>query len=157
MVVGASVFSYTFRSIGGDTLIVDLLESTGLGAWPMLSMILAVIFILGFIIDWIEIALITLPVFYPILEALDFGTRFMTSEESSAWIAVLIAINLQTSFLTPPFGFALFFLKGSAPPAVDMATIYRGIVPFVAIQAAVLLLVMAFPELALWLPRTVFG
>ena len=156
VVIGASVFSYTFRSIGGDGLIVDLLESTGLGAWWMLSMILAVIFLLGFIIDWIEIALITLPIFYPILDSLDFGSRFDTSEQAFAWIAVMIAINLQTSFLTPPFGFALFFLKGAAPPPVDMATIYRGIVPFVLIQVLVLGLVMAFPGLALWLPAAVF-
>ena len=156
VVIGASVFSYTFRSIGGDGLIVDLLESTGLGAWWMLSMILAVIFLLGFIIDWIEIALITLPIFYPILDSLDFGSRFDTSEQAFAWIAVMIAINLQTSFLTPPFGFALFFLKGAAPPPVDMATIYRGIDPFVLIQVLVLGLVMAFPGLALWLPAAVF-
>ena len=157
VVIGASVFSYTFRSIGGDTLIVDLLEATGLGTWWMLSMVLAVIFLLGFIIDWIEIALITLPIFYPILESLDFGDRFASSEQTFAWIAVMIAINLQTSFLTPPFGFALFFLKGAAPPEVDMATIYRGIVPFVLIQVAVLGLVMAFPALALWLPGAVFA
>ena len=156
VVIGASVFSYTFRSIGGDGLIVDLLESTGLGAWWMLSMILAVIFLLGFIIDWIEIALITLPIFYPILDSLDFGSRFDTSEQAFAWIAVMIAINLQTSFLTPPFGFALFFLKGAAPRPVDMATIYRGIDPFVLIQVLVLGLVMAFPGLALWLPAAVF-
>lgn len=156
VVIGASVFSYTFRSIGGDDLIVGLLEATGLSAWWMLSMILAVIFLLGFIIDWIEIALITLPVFYPILDSLDFGSRFESSEQTFAWIAVMIAINLQTSFLTPPFGFALFFLKGAAPPEIDMATIYRGIVPFVLIQVAVLALVMAFPALALWLPAAVF-
>lgn len=157
VVIGASVFSYTFRSIDGDGLIVDLLRSTGLGAWPMLSTILVVIFLLGFIIDWIEIALITLPIFYPILDSLDFGDRFATSQEAFTWIAVLIAINLQTSFLTPPFGFALFFLKGSAPPSVSMADIYRGVLPFVLIQLAVLLLVLAVPELALWLPRLVLG
>lgn len=157
VVIGASVFSYTFRSIDGDGLIVDLLRSTGLGAWPMLSMILGVIFLLGFIIDWIEIALITLPIFYPILDSLDFGDRFATPEEAFTWIAVLIAINLQTSFLTPPFGFALFFLKGSAPASISMADIYRGVVPFVLIQIAVLMLVLAVPELALWLPRLVLG
>ncbi|EDP64811.1 putative C4-dicarboxylate transporter family protein, DctM subunit [alpha proteobacterium BAL199] len=157
VVIGASVFSYTFRSIDGDGLIVDLLLGTGLGPWPMLSMILAVIFLLGFIIDWIEIALITLPIFYPILDSLDFGDRFASSEEAFTWIAVLIAINLQTSFLTPPFGFALFFLKGSAPPSVTMADIYRGVAPFVLIQISVLALVMLFPELALWLPRLILG
>lgn len=153
VVIGASVFSYTFRSIDGDGLIVDLLESTGLGAWGMLTMILAVIFLLGFIIDWIEISLITLPIFYPILKSLDFHGLFGSSEEAFAWVGVLIAIDLQTSFLTPPFGFALFFLKGAAPPEISMATIYRGIIPFVLMQIVVLVLVMAFPDIALWLPR----
>ena len=148
VVIAASEFSYTFRSLYGDQLIVELLSSLGL------AMILVIIFLLGFVIDWIEIALITLPIFYPLLEQLDFSASFATKQEAFAWIAVLIAINLQTSFMTPPFGFALFFLKGSAPPSVTMLQIYRGIVPFVLIQLSVLSLVMSFPWLATALPAS---
>lgn len=152
VVIAASMFSYTFRSLYGDQIILELLSSLGLGSWGTLAMILVIIFLLGFVIDWIEIALITLPIFYPLLEQLDFSANFATKQEAFAWIAVLIAINLQTSFMTPPFGFALFFLKGSAPPSVTMMQIYRGIVPFVFIQLSVLGLVMIFPWLATALP-----
>jgi len=152
VVIGASVFSYTFRSLYGDQIILESLSSLGLGNWGTLGMILVIIFLLGFVIDWIEIALITLPIFYPLLQQLDFSANFSTSEEAFAWIAVLIAINLQTSFITPPFGFALFFLKGAAPPSVTMLQIYRGIVPFVCIQLFVLGLVLVFPRIATWLP-----
>jgi len=154
VVIGASIFSYTFRSLYGDQLILSSLSSLGLGNWATLGMILTIIFLLGFVIDWIEIALITLPIFFPLLAQLDFSASFSTQQEAFAWIAVLIAINLQTSFMTPPFGFALFFLKGSAPPSLTMLQIYRGIVPFVLIQLTVLGLVMIFPQIATWLPTT---
>jgi len=157
VVIGASVFSYTFRSLYGDQIILELLSSLGLGNWGTLGMILVNIFLLGFVVDWIEIALITLPIFYPLLEQLDFSASFSTKEEAFAWIAVLIAINLQTSFMTPPFGFALFFLKGAAPPSVTMLQIYRGIVPFVLIQLSVLSLVIVFPKIATWLPTFVIN
>ena len=152
VVIGASVFSYTFRSLGGDEVIFDLMQTAGLNSWGMLMLVLAVIFALGFIIDWIEIALITLPIFYPILAGLDFGVAFENTEQMMAWIAVLIAINLQTSFLTPPFGFALFFLKGVAPPEVSLSDIYKGVVPVVALQVTALIAVMLIPAIALWLP-----
>lgn len=152
VVIGASVFSYTFRSLGGDELIFDLMQAAGLNSWGMLLLVLAVIFALGFIIDWIEIALITLPIFFPILAGLDFGDAFETREQMMAWIAVLIAINLQTSFLTPPFGFALFFLKGVAPPEISLSDIYKGVVPVVALQLTALAAVMLIPAITLWLP-----
>jgi len=117
--------------------------------------VLSVIFLLGFIIDWIEIALITLPIFFPILSGLDFGDTFETREQMMAWIAVLIAINLQTSFLTPPFGFALFFLKGVAPPEISLSDIYKGVAPVVLLQMVALLTVMPFPVIALWLPSQI--
>ena len=118
----------------------------------MLLTMLAIIFVLGFFIDWIEIALITLPIFEPVLKALDFSAYVGSPELASLWIAVLIALNLQTSFLTPPFGFALFFLKGAAPPSVALRDIYRGIAPIVAIQLLGIALVLALPGLATWLP-----
>ena len=157
VVIGASVFSYTFRSIDGDGLIVDLLLGTGLGPWPMLSMILAVIFLLGFIIDWIEIALITLPIFYPILDSLDFGDRFATSQEAFTWIAVLIAINLQTSFLTPPMAMSAYYLKGVAPKGLELWTIFRGCFPFVGMVILTLALTYIWPSLVTWLPDVFFG
>ncbi|NQV22375.1 MAG: TRAP transporter large permease subunit, partial [Rhodospirillales bacterium] len=155
VVIGATVFSYTFRYFGGDDVILGFLNGLGLGDWGILIFILSIIFVLGFFIDWIEITLITLPIFLPILKVLDFSDHLGSPELALGWIGVLIAINLQTSFLTPPFGFALFFLKGSAPASVNMGHIYRGIVPFVLIQLFGLGLVMAFPDIATWLPRRI--
>lgn len=157
VVIGASVFSYTFRSLGGDELIFDLMEAAGLGAWGMLFLVLGVIFALGFIIDWIEIALITLPIFFPILSGLDFGDAFESREQMMAWIAVLIAINLQTSFLTPPFGFALFFLKGVSPPQISLSDIYKGAAPIVCLQLLALAIIIIIPDLVLWLPYKILG
>lgn len=150
--LAATVFSYVFRYFGGDTLILEMLRGLGFGDWGMLLTMLAIIFVLGFFIDWIEIALITLPIFEPVLKALDMSTYVGSPELASVWIAALVALTLQTSFLTPPFGFALFFLKGAAPPGVAMRDIYRGIVPIVAIQLLGIALVLALPGLATWLP-----
>jgi TRAP-type mannitol/chloroaromatic compound transport system permease large subunit len=110
------------------------------------------VFFLGFFFDWIEITLIVLPVFSPIIAELDFGDH-VAPREMVYWFAILLAVNLQTSFLTPPFGFALFYMKGVAPPEVSIQHIYKGIVPFVLLQLIGLGLVMAFPDIALWLPR----
>ncbi len=118
----------------------------------MLFLILGIVFFLGFFFDWIEITLIVLPVFSPIIELLDFGVH-VDKHEIVFWFAILLAVNLQTSFLTPPFGFALFYLKAVAPPSIKIQAIYRGIIPFVMLQLIGLGLVLAFPELALWLPR----
>ncbi len=150
--IGATAFSYVFRSLGGDYVIEDLLTSSGLGSWGLLVLLMAVIFVLGFFFDWVEIVLIVLPVFAPIVRALDFGDH-VPKTEVVYWFALLMAVNLQTSFLTPPFGFALFYLKGTCPPQVRLGEIYRGIVPFVLLQLIGLGLCIAFPEIALWLPR----
>jgi TRAP-type mannitol/chloroaromatic compound transport system permease large subunit len=110
-----------------------------------------VIFLMGFFFDWIEIILIVLPVFTPILETLELGGH-VPKESFLLWFAILIAVNLQSSYLTPPFGYALFYLKGADIPGVTMQHIYRGIVPFVVLQVLGLAAVIAFPALALWLP-----
>ena len=110
------------------------------------------IFVLGFFIDWLEIVLITLPIFMPVIDKLDFTAHVGTPLLAKVWIGTAVAIVLQTSFLTPPFGFALFFLRGAAPPEVRMAEIYRGIVPIVAIQLFVLALILSVPWLATSLP-----
>jgi len=150
--LGATCFSYVFRALGGDFLVEDLINSLGFGSWGLLIVLMGVVFLLGFFFDWIEITLIVLPIFSPIIEALDFGDHVMKSE-MVYWFAILMAVNLQTSFLTPPFGFALFYMKGVAPPEVRIQQIYKGIVPFVLLQLTGLGLVMAFPDIALWLPR----
>ncbi len=154
--IGATAFSYVFRSLGGDDLIEDLIYEVGVGVWGILFILMVVTFLLGFFFDWIEITLIVLPVFAPILAGLDFGDH-LPRTEVIYWFAILMAVNLQTSFLTPPFGFALFYMKGVAPPEVRIQQIYRGIIPFVFLQLAGLALVVAFPGIAMWLPRVLLG
>jgi len=154
--LGATCFSYVFRALGGDDIVIDLVESTGFGPWGLLLVLMAIVFFLGFFFDWIEITLIVLPVFAPIVSELDFGSH-LPQLEVTYWFAILLAVNLQTSFLTPPFGFALFYMKGVAPPEVKIQQIYKGIIPFVLLQLAGLGLIMAFPDLALWLPRVLLN
>jgi len=151
--VGATAFSYVFRSLGGDDLIINFMNSFPGGAWAILSILMVIVFLLGFFFDWIEITLIILPIFAPILIGLDFAGHVDTAQ-ILPWFAVLVAINLQTSFLTPPFGFALFYMKGVAPKSVRMNDIYRGVIPYIIIQLIGLILVMVFPAIALWLPST---
>ena len=153
--IGATAFAYVFRSLGGDFLVGDFIESTGLGSWGILILIMAVIFLLGFFLEWIEITLIVFPIFYPIVLMLDFGTH-LPQEDIIHWFALLVAINLQSSFLTPPFGITLFYMRGTAPAGVRMEQIYIGIIPFVLLQLVGLALVVAFPSIALWLPHLVF-
>lgn len=150
--IGATLFSYIFRALGGDDLIIGAVEALGFGDWGLLILILALVFVLGFFFDWIEITLIVLPVFAPIIAQMDFAGH-VDRFEVTYWLAILIAMNLQTSFLTPPFGFALFFLKAVAPEGVKLQQIYRGIIPFVLLQVFALTLVIVFPQIALWLPR----
>ena len=154
--LGATCFSYVFRALGGDAIVEDTIDAMGLGHWGLLFVIMGVVFFLGFFFDWIEITLIVLPVFAPIIESLDFGDH-VAKVEVVYWFAIMMAVNLQTSFLTPPFGFALFYMKGVAPPEVRIQHIYKGIIPFVLIQLTGLALVMAFPDIALWLPRTLLN
>ncbi|MFH1346367.1 MAG: SDR family NAD(P)-dependent oxidoreductase [Pseudomonadota bacterium] len=144
----ANAFSLVFRVFGGDEGLGRVLDSLGLGNWGKLLFILTVIFVLGFFIDWLEIVLITLPIFVPVIAKLDFTAHVGDAVLVNVWIGVAVALVLQTSFLTLPFGFALFFLKGSAPPDVTMAHVYRGVVPIVVIQIAVLCIVLAYPWLA---------
>lgn len=150
--IGATLFSFVFRSLGGDDLVIELVEAMGLGSWGLLFLIMGIVFFLGFFFDWIEITLIVLPVFTPIIELMDFGSH-VDKFEIVYWFAILLAVNLQTSFLTPPFGFALFYMKAVAPREVKIEQIYKGIIPFVLIQLTGLILVMAYPDIALWLPR----
>jgi len=137
ILLGATTFSLVFRELGGDRYLVALIEQTQLSPSGLLVLVMIVIFIAGFFIDFIEIIFIIVPVIAPIFAAM---------EVDLVWLGILIALNLQTSFLTPPFGFSLFYLKGVAPPEVTTAHLYRGIIPFILIQLAVLLVVIVFPE-----------
>ena len=148
--IGATAFSYVYRSMGGDELVEHIINSTGFGSWSLLILMMGIVFFLGFFLDWFEIILIAIPVFVPIVELLDFGDH-VAKADLIYWFTILMAVNLQTSFLTPPFGFALFYMRGVTPPEVELSSIYRGIVPFVLLQLAGLGLCMAFPGIVTWL------
>jgi TRAP-type mannitol/chloroaromatic compound transport system permease large subunit len=127
--------------LGGDRYLVELITQANLPPWLFLMLVMLIIFVAGFFIDFIEIIFIIVPVVTPI---------FIGLEMDLVWIGILMALNLQTSFLSPPFGFALFYLKGVAPPSVTTQQIYRGIIPFVLIQLVVLLLTILFPGMVTW-------
>ncbi len=159
--VGATAFSFVFKSIGGEHLIVEFIRNHGAGPWSILFVLMMMVFLLGFFFDWIEITLIVLPIFAPIVALLDFtahvGAWPGISNPIVIWFLILVAVNLQTSFLTPPFGFALFYLKGVAPPEVKIQQIYQGIIPFVSLQVLGLVLCILFPAIVLWLPSWALG
>ncbi len=148
ILTGAAAFGLVFRGLGGDMLIRGFMAHLPFGKWGVLAVTMAVIFVVGFFLDFIEITFIHIPVLAPIMVQYGFDP---------VWFAILFAVNLQTSFLTPPFGFALFYLKGTAPPGVSTLSIYRGIIPFVLLQLLALALVIIFPALVTWLPAVVSG
>lgn len=146
--VGATAFSLVLRGFGGDALIEDSLTALPFGPSGVVVVVLLITFLLGFVLDWIEITLIILPLLAPVL--LGLGVDLV-------WFAVLFAVCLQTSFITPPVGFALFYMKGVAPKGIDTMTIYKGIIPFMTIQLIGVALVFSFPKLATWLPTVAYG
>lgn len=148
LLVGATAFGLVFRGMGGDHYITGLIMDAGLGPYAFLAIVMLVIFVAGFFIDFIEITFIIVPVVAPIFQHL--GVDLL-------WVGILIALNLQTSFLTPPFGFSLFYLKGVAPPQITTMHIYRGIIPFILIQLLCVLLVVFWPETVTWLPKLMSG
>ncbi|HEX7004061.1 MAG TPA: TRAP transporter large permease subunit [Trueperaceae bacterium] len=150
ILVGATAFSMVFTALHGDRLVEEFLVNLPGGQWGFMFFTMLVIFILGFFIDFIEITFIVVPLIAPIAEHF-FGPGMMV------WFGVVIAMNLQSSFLTPPFGFALFYLKGVAPPQVRTLDIYRGIIPFIAMQLLILVVIILFPALVNWLPSISFA
>ncbi|MCW8836965.1 MAG: TRAP transporter large permease subunit [Rhodospirillales bacterium] len=148
ILIGASVFSLVFRGLGGDDFVHEILSGLPGGAFGAMIAVMAVMFILGFFLDFIEITFVVVPIVAPVLLMMDLNP---------VWLGVMMAMNLQTSFLTPPFGFALFYLRGVAPPQVTTMHIYKGVVPFVIIQIIGLIILSLFPELATWLPKVIFG
>jgi tripartite ATP-independent transporter DctM subunit len=145
--IGATLFALVFRGLGGEEMIKDFLSQIPGGRYGAIFVVMAVIFVMGFFLDFVEITIIVIPIVGPILLAMDIDP---------VWLGVLIALNLQTSFLTPPFGFSLFYLGGVAPPSIRTSDIYRGIVPFVILQLVAVAIVVAFPALATWLPSRLF-
>jgi len=148
IIVGAGLFSLVFRGLGGDEMVHQFLTNLPGGAFGAMVVVMLVMFVLGFFLDFIEIIFVVVPIVGPVLLKMDLDP---------VWLGVMIAMNLQTSFLTPPFGFALFYLRGVAPPSIGTLSIYRGVVPFIIIQLIGLSLLALFPQLATWLPHLVFG
>ncbi|KZZ46289.1 MAG: TRAP transporter large permease subunit [Saccharospirillaceae bacterium] len=146
--IGAALFSLVFRGFGGEELVHSAFTDMPGGVFGAMLVVMLVIFLLGFILDFIEITFVVVPIVAPVL---------LVMGVDPVWLGIMIAINLQTSFLTPPFGFALFYLRGVAPPSIPTRTIYRGVMPFILIQIGVLILLAIFPELATWLPNQIYG
>ena len=148
ILIGASIFSLVFRGYEGDELVQSFLTSVPGGVVGILIVVMVAMFFLGFVLDFIEITFVVVPIVAPIILA--FGI-------DPIWLGIMIAVNLQTSFLTPPFGFALFYLRGVAPKEVATSSIYKGAIPFVCIQILMLILLALFPELVTWLPQQIYG
>ena len=148
ILIGASVFSLVFRGLGGDDLVVELLTDLPGGAFGAVSIVMLVMFALGFVLDFIEITFVVVPIVGPVL---------LTMDVDPIWLGIMIALNLQTSFLTPPFGFALFYLRGVAPETVSTAQIYKGVAPFIMIQLLMLAILAWWPQLATRLPGLIYG
>ena len=148
ILLGASVFSVVFRLMGGDNLVHEFLSNLPGGPLAAVAVVMTIMFVLGFILDTFEIIFIVIPITAPILLALDIDP---------IWLGVIVGVNLQTSFLTPPFGFALFYLRGVAPPELPTSAIYKGILPFVALQILAIATLFIFPEIVTWLPQVVAG
>lgn len=148
ILIGASLFSLVFRGFGGEVLIEDVFAQLPGGVLGAFFVVMLVIFLLGFILDFIEITFVVVPIVGPVLLAMGLDP---------IWLGVMIALNLQTSFLTPPFGFALFYLRGVTPASIPTSTIYKGVVPFILLQLLLLVIAYIFPGLITWLPEQVYG
>ena len=145
ILIGASLFSLVFRGFGGEELVHQFFNQLPGGRFTAVLIVMAIIFVLGFILDFIEITFVVVPIVGPVLLAMGVDP---------VWLGIMIAVNLQTSFLTPPFGFALFYLRGVAPASVRTLDIYRGVVPFILLQVLLLCVLALWPTLITWLPET---
>lgn len=148
ILIGASIFSLVFRGFGGETLLKDIFTSLPGGAFTAMLVVMLLIFLLGFILDFIEITFVVVPIIAPILIVMGIDP---------VWLGIMIAVNLQTSFLTPPFGFALFYLRGVAPSSVHTTQIYKGVIPFIVIQIIVLIIMAIWPQTVTWLVDAVYA
>jgi tripartite ATP-independent transporter DctM subunit len=152
--IGATCFALVLRGLGGDETIGALLRAIPFGNYGIIAVILLLVFALGFFLDWIEITLIILPLIAPVISSLDLKVEGygVVDNPELVWFTVLVAVSLQTSFLTPPVGFALFYLKGVSPPEIELLDIYKGVIPFIVLQLMGLLAVVFWPQLVIWLP-----
>lgn len=161
IVFGASIFVGFYIINGGQEFVSETLIGTGLGPYGILLVMMILLILLGMFLDWVGILLLAVPIFVPLVKGLSFDGLFglpgVAPADVPLWFAVVYMVNMQMSFLSPPFGYALFYLKSVAPPEVRMGTIFRSALPFLALQAVGLFLCVAFPELVLWLPRIVYG
>ncbi len=148
IIMGATCFSLVFRGLAGDDLLREFIDSMNLQGWQLVTMVMIFIFILGFFLDFIEITYIQIPIIAPIV--VDYGY-------DPLWFGIMFAMNLQTSFMTPPFGPSLFYLKSVCPPGVKTTDLYKGIIPFVVIQLLMLCIIAIWPQLVTWLPKVVYG
>ncbi|EOD79327.1 TRAP dicarboxylate transporter, DctM subunit [Grimontia indica] len=157
--IGATCFALVLRELGGDEFIESAFEALPFGPYGIVAFILLVIFLLGFFLDWIEITLIVLPLLAPVVLGLDLsiGDYPGLDNPELVWFVMLVAMALQTSFLTPPVGFALFYLKGVCPPEVKLMDIYKGVIPFIILQLLALVMLVFWPNLVLWLPSIAYG
>ncbi len=157
--IAANFFAFILRRYGGDEIIENMVLGSFENPYMVVGFILFIIFLLGFLLDWIEITLIIMPLMLPVVQALGIEVNGfgVVGDPSIVWFAILVAVTLQTSFLTPPVGFALFYLKGVCPPGVTIGHIYRGVVPFVCLQLLGLAIVFYWPELTTWLPAKAYG
>jgi len=145
---GATIFVGLYVLEGGQQFVTSALEATGLGRWGILILMMVILIVLGMFLDWVGILLLAVPIFVPIIKQLGFDPL---------WFGVLYLVNMQMSFLSPPFGYALFYLRGVAPSSIPMSDIFKSALPFLAIQLIGLILLMIFPKLITWLPSLVYG
>jgi tripartite ATP-independent transporter DctM subunit len=158
ILIGATAFALVLRSLGGDEFIEHILTSLPFGPYGIMIFILFCVFLLGFFLDWIEITLIILPLVAPVVEGLGLPIDGYGVVDNPAlvWFTILIAVTLQTSFLSPPVGFALFYLKGICPPEVTLGDIYKGVIPFIVLQLIGMLIIAYWPQLVIWLPAVAY-
>lgn len=158
ILIGATCFALVLRALGGDEVIEAIFTHLPFGPYGVILTILGIVFLLGFFLDWIEISLIILPLVAPVVAGLDLAVdgRGVIDDPALVWFCVLVAVSLQTSFLTPPVGFSIFYLKGVTPPEIRLADMYKGVVPFIVLQLIGLLVVVLFPDLVVWLPAVAY-
>jgi TRAP-type mannitol/chloroaromatic compound transport system permease large subunit len=148
ILIGASIFSLVFRGLGGEEIINEIFNAIPGGLFGAMLLVMVMVFLLGFILDFIEISFVVVPIVGPVLMAMG---------ADPLWLGIMLAVNLQTSFLTPPFGFALFYLRGIAPESIATESIYKGVIPFIAIQIGLLILMAIFPDIVTKLPSIIYS
>jgi TRAP-type mannitol/chloroaromatic compound transport system permease large subunit len=158
---GATMFVGFFIVKGGQTFVSELILATGLAPYGILFLMMAVLFVLGMFLDWVGILLLTVPIFLPIMKSLPFAGAFglpgVAPGDVALWYGVIFMVNMQMAFLSPPFGYSLFYLKSVAPPQISMAMIFRSAIPFIGLQILGLALCIIFPGIILWLPHLLYA